>query len=99
MIVTCVLVSVLPDHVADFISACRDNHFASIAEAGNLRFDICQRADDPTSFLLYEAYASEAAAAAHKETGHYLTWRNKVAPWMASPRQGVRYDLLLPEAP
>ena len=39
----------------------------------------------------------EASAWAHKETSHYLRWRDKVAGWMAEPRQGVRYDGLFPE--
>jgi (4S)-4-hydroxy-5-phosphonooxypentane-2,3-dione isomerase len=47
--------------------------------------------------VLYEAYASEADAAAHKQTAHYLKWRDAVADWMASPRQGVRYRGLYPE--
>ena len=40
-------------------------------------------------FVLYEAYVDAVAAAAHKQTAHYLTWCDTVAKWMASPRQGV----------
>jgi (4S)-4-hydroxy-5-phosphonooxypentane-2,3-dione isomerase len=96
MYVTLVHVHVKPEHVADFIEATRVNHEGSVEESGNLRFDILQSADDPTRFVAYEAYRDEAAAKAHKETAHYLTWRDKVADWMAEPRQGVRYDGLLP---
>lgn len=60
-------------------------------EAGNRRFDVLQSAEDPTRFVLYEAYASVADAAAHKQTAHYLAWRDAVADWMAVPRQGVPY--------
>lgn len=97
MFVTLVHVHVKPEHVADFVAATRENHLHSVREPGNRRFDVLQSADDPTRFVLYEAYASEADAAAHKETAHYLRWRDTVADWMASPRQGVRYDGLLPE--
>ena len=98
MQVTLVYVKVKPDHVEDFIEATRLNHQASIQEAGNRRFDILQSADDPESFILYEAYASSEDAAAHKQTKHYLAWREAVAPWMAEPRQGVPYKGLFPQA-
>ena len=99
MHVTLVHVRVVPEHVQDFIAATRANHLASVREPGNLRFDVLQSPDDPTEFVLYEAYASAADAAAHKETAHYLTWRDGVAGWMAQPRRGVPYRDLFPEAP
>ena len=85
------------DHIDDFIEASRLNHEASIKEPGNLRFDVSQLAEDPAHFVLYEAYASEADAAAHKETNHYRTWRRTVADWMAEPRKGVAYKGLYPQ--
>ena len=97
MKVTLVQVDVKPEHVADFIQACCLNHLASIEEAGNRRFDVLQLADDPTKFILYEAYDSDQSAAAHKQTEHYLQWRETVADWMASPRQGLAYDGLFPD--
>jgi autoinducer 2-degrading protein len=98
MYVTIVYVHVMPERVADFIEAVRDNHEHSVLEPGHLRFDILQSADDPTRFVAYEAYRDEASAKAHKETSHYLAWRDRVADWMAEPRQGVRYDGLFPAA-
>ncbi len=97
MHVTLVHVRVIPEHVQDFIAASRANHLASVQEPGNRRFDVLQAADDPTAFVLYEAYASAADAAAHKQTAHYLAWRETVAGWMAQPRQGIAYNGLLPE--
>jgi len=99
MHVTLVHVRVKPEHVADFIAATRDNHLASVREAGSRRFDVLQSPEEPASFLLYEAYANEADALAHKQTAHYLRWRDMVADWMAEPRQGVRYHGLYPESP
>ena len=96
MFVTLVHVQVKPELVGDFIEACRANHLESVKEPGNLRFDILQQGGDSTRFVLYEAYASAEAAAAHKETAHYLAWRDAVAGWMAEPRQGVRYEGLFP---
>jgi autoinducer 2-degrading protein len=97
MQVTLVHVHVKPEHVEAFIAATRENHEQSVQERGNRRFDVLQAEDDPTRFVLYEAYADDAAAAAHKQTAHYLKWRDTVADWMAEPRQGVRYAGVCPQ--
>ena len=97
MTVTLVHVYVKPEHVQDFIQATNENHGHSIRENGNFRFDILQDAGDPCKFILYEAYESEEAVRAHKETAHYFKWRDLVTPWMAKPREGVKYNLLFPQ--
>lgn len=96
-VATIVHVFVKPESVQQFIEATRDNHKHSIKEPGNLRFDILQDAGDAGKFILYEAYTNEQAVAAHKETAHYLKWRDTVAPWMLKPREGVKHQLLFPE--
>ncbi len=96
MFVTIVHVKVKPDNVEDFILATEKNHHQSKKEAGNLRFDVLQKGEDPTEFALYEAYTDKASSAAHKETAHYHEWREKVATWMAIPRQGISYKGLKP---
>jgi len=97
MHVTLVHVQVKTAHIDDFIAATRLNHEASIRESGNRRFDVLQSPENPDHFILYEAYASAEAAAAHKHTAHYLAWRDTVADWMAEPRQGVPYEGLFPQ--
>lgn len=96
MHVTLVYVDVKPEYIEDFQRATRANHYASVQEPGNLRFDVLQSGSDPGQFVLYEAYQSAADAAAHKETEHYLLWRDTVADWMNTPRKGVPYEGLLP---
>lgn len=97
MHVTLVHVQVKPQHIEEFIVATHENHLHSVQEPGNRRFDVLQSPLDPTLFVLYEAYATEADAAAHKQTVHYLKWRDSVAAWMAVPRQGVSYEGLYPQ--
>lgn len=97
MIVTTVIVYVKPENINDFIEATRKNHEASVKEPGNLRFDILQCIDDPTKFLIYEAYESEETSAAHKKTAHYREWRDTVAGWMAKPREGIKYKVIFPK--
>lgn len=96
MHITLVHVRVKPDCVDAFIAATRRNHEASIQEPGCRRFDVLQSPDDPTCFILYEAYTSAADAAAHKQTAHYLAWRAEVEPMMAEPRRGEPWQGLLP---
>lgn len=98
MIATCVYVHVKPESIDDFIKASEENHSESVKEPGNFRFDFTQQADDPTRFMLYEAYESEEDAEAHKKTAHYLRWRDRVGDMMAEPRKGVRYNILQPKS-
>jgi (4S)-4-hydroxy-5-phosphonooxypentane-2,3-dione isomerase len=98
MIVTCVYVHVKPGYADDFIAATTVNHLESVREPGNVRFDFVRQADDPNRFMIYEAYISEEASAAHKSTPHYLKWRNTVAEWMEEPRKGVKYNFIAPAA-
>lgn len=96
MIVTCVSVQVKKEHIENFISATEKNHRASVKEPGNLRFDVLQSLDDPSKFLLYEAYESAEASRAHKETEHYKVWRSTIEDWMAKPREGIPYKVIFP---
>lgn len=96
MIVTTVSVHVKAEHLPEFIEATLENHRCSVLEPGNLRFDILQCLNDPTRFTFYEAYESPEAVAAHKDTPHYLKWRDAVADWMASPRSGTAHQVLAP---
>jgi quinol monooxygenase YgiN len=68
-----------------------------VQEAGIARFDFCQQADDPASFVLVEAYRTEAATAEHKATAHYAAWRDAVAPMMAGPRTSLKFSNVFPD--
>lgn len=97
MIIVHVFVHVKPDAVDAFAAATRENARNSVAEPGVVRFDVMQQDDDPTQFLLVEIYRTPADPASHKETAHYATWRDTVAPMMAEPRRSVKYHALFPE--
>lgn len=96
MVVTIVEVHVKPEHIDRFVAATIENHQGSIREPGNMRFDVLQSPQDPSLFLLYEAYDSGESAASHKNTPHYAKWRDTVTPWMAVPRKGTAYRVLCP---
>ena len=98
MLIVHVHVRVLPEAVAAFQEATRANAAASIQEPGIARFDVVQQQDDPTRFVLIEVYRDSEAPARHKETTHYATWRDTVAPWMAEPRRSVKYSAVFPDS-
>ena len=97
--ITHVPVHVKPEHRGAFVSATLVNHEASRHEPGNLRFDVLQSEADPDHFVVVEVYRDADAAAAHKQTAHYLAWRDAVADFMAVPREGRRYRALAPVDP
>ena len=97
MLVVHVQVQVKPECVEAFKAATLANARASVQEQGIARFDVMQQADDPTRFVLVEAYRTADAPAQHKETTHYATWRDTVAPMMAAPRTSVKFGNVFPE--
>lgn len=97
MLVVHVQVRVKPESIDAFKAATLANARASVQEPGIARFDVVQQADDPTRFILIEAYRDAAAPAAHKETAHYALWRDTVATMMAEPRSSAKYTNVFPE--
>lgn len=83
-------VAVVADQVAAFLAATELNATASRDEPGVVRFDVLTDREDPGHVVLVEIYRDEQAAAAHKQTAHYATWRDTVAPMMARPRTSTK---------
>ncbi len=86
MLVLQVNLRVKPEHVDAFRAATTANAKGSLAEPGVARFDVLQNEEDPTRFMLVEAYRSRDAIAAHKETPHYRAWVEAATPLMAEAR-------------
>ncbi len=97
LLIVHVHVHVKPECVEAFRAATVENARNSIREPGIARFDLAQQADDPTRFVLVEAYRTADAPAKHKETAHYARWRDAVASMMAEPRTSVKYYNLFPD--
>jgi autoinducer 2-degrading protein len=56
------------------------------AEPGCHRFDIHQETSDPTLFLLIEIYTDESALDLHRNSPHYLQFREDVKEWVVERR-------------
>ncbi len=96
LLIVHVQVHVKPEHVEAFKDASIENARQSVREPGVARFDVVQQVDAPEQFVLVEVYRSSDAPAAHKETAHYRTWRDTVAPMMAEPRTSVKFAPVFP---
>lgn len=91
MVVKIVTLYVKQEHLKDFIEATRENQRNSQLESGVKSFDFYQGQDDPTRFVLYEAYDSQDAVEAHTRTAHYKKWVDSVATFYAKPRERAIY--------
>lgn len=96
MHVVFVHIHIKPDCIQEFIDASIENARNSIQESGIVRFDFFQQVDDPARFILVEIYKTPADQVKHRETDHYLAWRDKVAEMMAEERVGIKYRNLYP---
>lgn len=89
-------VHVKDEFIEAFKLATLENARQSVREAGIARFEAVQRLDDPCRFVLVEIYRTPEAQAAHRETAHYLKWRDTVGPMMAEPRAPVKFAPVFP---
>jgi quinol monooxygenase YgiN len=96
MLIVHVQVHVKPEHIEAFKLATIENAANSVKEPGIARFDVVQQADDPSRFVLLEAYRDTDATAHHKATAHYHAWAEKVADMLAEPRSRVVYANIYP---
>lgn len=96
MYIVFVHIKVKPEFIEEFKLASLENAKNSVLEPGIARFDLIQEIDDPTKFVLVEVYRSMEAPAKHKETAHYLHWRDTVADMLPEPRFGVKYQNIFP---
>jgi len=96
MLVVHVHVRVKAEAVEAFKKVSLANAEASLKEPGIARFDVVQQQDDPTRFVLVEAYRTAEAPGAHKATAHYACWRDAVESMMAEPRFSVKFNSVFP---
>ena len=97
MFIVHVHVHVKPEVIDDFKQASIKNARNSVQEPGVARFDVIQRQDDPSRFVLVEVYRTIQDPAKHKETEHYQCWRDTVSEMMAEPRSSVKYTNNFPD--
>ena len=87
-----------PEAVAKVRAAITDFvQYVAANEPGSRMYTAWQSKDDPTRFVLVEVYRDQEAMQAHRETSHYLKWRDSVASMMSEPRVRETFSNLFPE--
>ena len=75
MHIVLVLVTIRPEMSAEFAQALLHNARESVArDPGCIRFDVSQQLDDPSRWILYEAYESPDAHTVHRKSPHFLAY-------------------------
>ncbi len=97
MVIALVHIHVKPEMLDAFIEVTKENAHYSRLEPGIARFDFLQQADDPTRFVLIEVFRNEEAPVKHRETAHYLKWRDAATDMMAEPRVGIKHINISPD--
>jgi quinol monooxygenase YgiN len=88
---------VTPENIEEFKQICAENAKNSVKEPGVKRFDVLQQSDDPTRFVLVEAYLDETDLEKHKQTAHYNKWRQVAEKMILGERTRTRYEPVWPE--
>ncbi|MCL5111016.1 MAG: antibiotic biosynthesis monooxygenase [Chloroflexi bacterium] len=97
MYVVIATLRIKPERREDFLAALLDDARVSIEiEPGVYRFDVTADEADPNRLHLYEVYEDQAAHQRHKETPHFLRWRDTVADWYAEPLRVSRGHSIFP---
>ena len=97
MYIVHVFVHVRPEYIDAFKAATIENASNSVKEPGIARFDVIQQQDDAARFVLVEVYRRPEDANSHKETAHYLKWRDSVANMMAESRSSIKFSNIFPD--
>ena len=97
MFVVHIYIQVKPDYIDEFKQICVENAQKSVKEPGIKRFDVLQQSDDPTKFVLVEAYLDESGVAQHKQTAHYNKWRSEAEKMIVGERTRAKFAPIWPE--
>ncbi|MBM7459015.1 putative quinol monooxygenase [Rhodococcus coprophilus] len=87
MIFIVVRFKVLPEHQDDWLATTAEFTESTRKEPGNLWFDWSRSVDDPSEFVLVEAFRDGDAGAAHVKSDHFRNGLDAMRPALAeTPR-------------
>lgn len=98
MFVVHIYVQVKPEYIEEFKKISIENARSSVKEPAIARFDVIQQSDDPTRFVLVEAYLDESGVAKHKQTTHYNKWRETAEKMIVGERTRTRFEPVWPQS-
>lgn len=78
---------VRPEHADDWPSISKEFTEATRGEPGCLWFDWARSLDDPTEYVLTEAFRDDEAGGAHVQSAHFKNAQRTLPPYLAqTPR-------------
>ncbi|MER5466889.1 putative quinol monooxygenase [Streptomyces sp. NPDC002668] len=93
MIFIAVRFTVRPEHAEEWLSLVGPFTEATRAEPGNLFFDWSRSVEDPNNFTLLEAFADDAAGAAHVQSDHFTAGLATMAAAIAETPEIINVTL------
>ena len=84
---------VLPEHADRWPEIARGFTEATRAEPGCLWFDWSRSLDDPNEYVLVEAFADDAAGAAHVQSDHFAQARRELPGYLAETPRIVNFQV------
>ena len=83
---------VRPEFADDWVTLVDEFTSASRAEPGNILFEWYRSVDDPTVYLLVEAFRDAAAGEAHVQSEHFAAASAKLRKWLAAVPEIVHVE-------
>ncbi|TCM48114.1 putative quinol monooxygenase [Kribbella sp. VKM Ac-2568] len=84
---------VLPEHADKWPEITADFTAATRSEAGCLWFDWSRSLDDPTEYVLVEAFRDDEAAGAHVNSPHFKAAQQSLPPHLTETPRIVNFKL------
>ena len=93
MILIVVKFTTKPEWSDRFLDLVHDFTAATRAEPGNLWFDWSRSLDDPTEYVLVEAFADDDAGAAHVQSEHFRAAQQELPAHLAETPRIVNFSV------
>ncbi len=84
---------VRPEHAGDWPAITRSFTEATRAEPGCLWYDWSRSLDDPTEYVLVEAFADDAAAVQHVTGDHFKTAQKELPPYLVETPRIINFTV------
>jgi quinol monooxygenase YgiN len=85
--------SILPEYADQWPDISREFTQATRSEPGCLWFDWSRSLDDPTEYVLVEAFRDDDAGAAHVQSAHFKTAQQTLPPHLAATPRIVNFKI------
>lgn len=92
MITVIVHIDIKPEYIYECIVATKIAQEKTLQETGCHLYTINKDKNTFSSIFLVEVYENNDAIEIHKNTQHFIEWRDTVEPYMNKPRSITKYE-------